>query len=192
MGLFFAATRSGLAWSEWAALHWPLKAIAAAVALVAGGAYMALTGAHVPIVRSFAMAGLFTVAVLFGRRAVSLRGWALALAVLVILSPNEVLGVSLQMSFSAVLALIAGYEALRPGLRRLRGGGGRGRHLLLYVVGLALTSALAGTASAPYAAFHFRPDAALLRSRQHARRPAYRPVGAAARPALGGADAPAS
>jgi competence protein ComEC len=80
--------------------------------LVAGGLYMELTGAHVPIVRSFAMACLFTLAVLAGRRAFSLRGWALAMAALVLLSPNEVLGVSFQLSFSAVLALIAGYDAL--------------------------------------------------------------------------------
>ncbi len=155
MGLVFGAIRLGLACVERAALHWPCKAIAAIAALFAGALYMALTGAHVPIVRSFAMACLFTAAVLAGRRAFSLRGWALAMAVLVALSPNEVLGVSFQMSFSAVLALIAGYETLRPRLRRLRGEGGWPRRLLVYVVGLAITSALAGTASAPYAAYHF-------------------------------------
>jgi competence protein ComEC len=155
MALAFGATRLVLACSEWAALHWPLKAIAAIASLAAGGLYMALTGAHVPIVRSFAMACLFTVAVLSGRRAFSLRGWALAMAVLVLAEPDAVLGVSFQMSFSAVLALIAGYDALRPWLRRLRGQGGPWRSLLTYVVGLAITSALAGSASAPYAAYHF-------------------------------------
>jgi competence protein ComEC len=62
--------------------------------------------------------------------------------------------VSFQMSFSAVLALIAGYEALRPWLRRLHGKSWH-RRLLSHVAALALTSALAGSASAPYGAYHF-------------------------------------
>ncbi len=155
MGLVFGAVRLGLAAWEYAALHWPAKTIAAVASLVAGGCYMELTGAHVPIVRSFAMACLFTVAVLAGRRAFSLRGWALAMAALVLLSPNAVLGVSFQMSFSAVLALIAGYDALRPFLRRLHGDRGFAHRLLGYVLALAITSALAGTASAPFGAYHF-------------------------------------
>ena len=64
------------------------------------------------------------------------------------------MGVSFQMSFSAVLALIAGYEALRPVLMRLHGDG-VARRTLAHVVALALTSLLAGTASAPFAAYHF-------------------------------------
>jgi competence protein ComEC len=58
------------------------------------------------------------------------------------------------MSFSAVLALIAGYEALRPWLRRLHGESWH-RRFASHIVALALTSALAGSASAPYGAYHF-------------------------------------
>ena len=113
------------------------------------------TGMHVPIVRSFAMACLYTVAVLAGRRAISLRGLALAAMVLMLLEPQQVPGVSLQMSFSAVLALISGYEVLRPALRTLHGSGGWQRRFASHLAALALTSALAGTASAPFAAYHF-------------------------------------
>ncbi len=154
MGLLFGVTRLALACSERIALRLPVKAASAVVALLSGGCYMLLTGAHIPIVRSFAMACLVTLGVLAGRRVASLRGLAIAMAAVVAIAPNEVLGVSFQMSFSAVLALIAGYAALRPLLRRLRGEGWRGsvgRH----VIALALTSALAGTASAPFGAYHF-------------------------------------
>ena len=154
MGLIMGATRLGLAMSEHAALHWPTKAIAAAAALAAGGAYLLLTGAHLPIMRSFAMACLVTLGLVLGRRALSLRGLALAAAVLMLLAPNEVVGVSFGMSFSAVLALIAGYEALRPLLARLHGTGWN-RRVASHVVALALTSLLAGTASAPFGAYHF-------------------------------------
>ena len=155
MGLIFGLARMLLAAWERAALYWPTKGIAALAALAAGGGYMLLTGAHVPIIRSFAMACLVTLGVLVGRRALSLRGLALAMAVLLLIAPEQAMGVSFQMSFSAVLALIVGYDALRPALRRLHGHGSWQRRLLGHVVVLALTSALAGTASAPFAAYHF-------------------------------------
>jgi competence protein ComEC len=154
MGFALLLARSGLALSERASLFWPTKKLAALAALAAGGGYMVLTGMHVPIMRSFAMACLFTLAILADRLAVSLRGLAVAATVLMLLAPWEVPDVSFQMSFSAVLALIAGYEALRPWLRRLHGTS-PGRRFASHLVALALTSALAGTASAPYGAYHF-------------------------------------
>jgi len=154
MGWTMLLARTGFAASEHASLFWPTKRLAAVAALAAGGGYMVLTGMHVPIVRSFAMACLVTVAVLAGRQAVSLRGLGLAATVLILLAPQEVPGVSFQMSFSAVLALISGYEALRPWLRVL-GGTAWYRRLGVHVACLALTSALAGTFSMPYGAYHF-------------------------------------
>jgi competence protein ComEC len=155
MGLIMGLVRTSLAASERAALFWPIKEIAAVCALVAGGCYMLLTGMHVPIMRSFAMACLFTLGVLLGRRAISVRGLALAATALMLFQPAQVPGVSFQMSFSAVLALIAGYEALRPHLHSLYGRGGAGRRFLVHATGLALTSLLAGVASAPFGAYHF-------------------------------------
>ncbi len=155
MGLIFGATRGALVCFERPALHWPVKQIAAVAALAAGGFYMVLTNMHVPIVRSFLMAALFTIAVLLGRAAISLRALGLAAVALVLLEPQEVPGVSFQMSFAAVLALIAGYEALRPHLHALHGDGGAARRFGLHVTGLALTSLIAGTASAPFGAYHF-------------------------------------
>jgi competence protein ComEC len=154
MGFVLAVTQLLFRCSEHASLFWPTKKLSALCALAGGGAYMVLTGMHVPIVRSFAMAGLFTVAILADRRPVSIRGLALAGMILMLLSPQDVPDVSFQMSFSAVLALIAGYEALRPWLRRLHGKS-LWRRFASHCVALALTSALAGSASAPYGAYHF-------------------------------------
>ncbi len=154
MGWILLVTRQALALSERASLRWPTKKIAACAALAAGGCYMVLTGMHVPIRRSFVMACLVTAAILGGRNPVSVRGLALAAAVLVLLAPFEVPNVSFQMSFSAVLALIAGYEALRPWLRQLHGRGWR-RRFAAHLGALALSRALAGAASAPYCAYHF-------------------------------------
>ncbi len=155
VGLVFATLRMGLAAIEWAALRLPIKAVAAIIALAAGGFYTLLTGAEVPAVRSFTAACLVTLAILVGRRAFSMRSWALALVAVVLVAPHEVMRVSLQMSFAATLALIAGFEALRPWLTSLAGQGSQVRRAGAWVVALALTSALAGTATAPFGAYHF-------------------------------------
>jgi competence protein ComEC len=154
MGFALAISRFGFTLSERASLFWPTKKLSAICALTIGGAYMVLTGMHVPIIRSFAMACLLTIAILADRRPVSVRGLALAATALMVISPQDVPNVSFQMSFSAVLALIAGYEALRPWLRRLHGISWH-RRFASHLVALALTSALAGSASAPYGAYHF-------------------------------------
>lgn len=155
MGLVFASVRFLLAAVEWMALHWPVKAIAAVAALGAGAFYTLLTGAQVPMLRSLAGAALVTLAILAGRRALSLRSWALALAVVTAAAPHEVGRVSFQMSFAATLALVAGFEALRPWLVRIAAEGGWGRKATAWVAALVATSALAGTASAPFGAYHF-------------------------------------
>lgn len=153
MGLFMFTTRLGLAAWPYAALRWNTRAIAAATALLAGAAYLLLTGASVPMIRSFATACLVTLGILVGRRALSFRGLALGAGALVLIAPNQVVGASFQMSFAAVLALIAGYEVLRPALAALHGPGWR--RLGGHAAALVLTSLLAGTASAPYGAYHF-------------------------------------
>ncbi len=154
MGLVMGAVRNGLVCWPYAALRWPVRQIAAIAALGAGGFYLLLTGGHLPIVRSFCMASLATVGILMGRRAISMRGLAAAAAVVLAVWPDEITGVSFQMSFAAVAALIAGYEVLRPLFARASNGGA-GRRLLLHTTALALTSVLAGVASAPFAAYHF-------------------------------------
>jgi competence protein ComEC len=150
MGAVFFALRLLLALSPRTALFLPCKSIAGAGALVAGFLYLLLTGAHVPIERSFAMATLATLALLAGRRPLSWRGLALAATGILLVAPQELLGVSFQMSFAAVAALVAGYEALRPWLSRLHR-----RPLVAQVAALCLTSLLAGAASAPFGAAHF-------------------------------------
>lgn len=154
MGLFLTLVRAGLASWEWAALRLPCRQIAAMAALAAGGAYMLLTGLHLPGLRALAMAAVAMLGLAIGRRAVSLRALGFAALALLLSSPALILEVGYQMSFAAVLALLAGYEALRPLIRGLHKPGWRPR-LALHLVQLVFTSLVAGAASLPYAAFHF-------------------------------------
>jgi len=155
MGLSFALIRGGIALVPPLALRIPGKATAALGALAVGGLYMLLTGAQVPMQRSFAMAAFATLALLTGRRAITLRAWALAAAIVLVLAPDALLGPSFQMSFAAVLALIAGWDALRPHLPRAGEGDPWARRLLIAGFGVIATSLLAGAATAPFALHHF-------------------------------------
>ncbi|NVN06437.1 ComEC/Rec2 family competence protein [Asaia spathodeae] len=143
MGAVFFMTRQALVLWPWLGLRLPCREIAALTALASGLIYVALTGFHLPALRSLGMAGLATLALLTGRRVLSMRSLALVALVLLMACPVLVLDLSFQMSFAAVMALIAGYEALRPHfVRRAEQGkkNGLGHHLAL----LSLTSVLAG------------------------------------------------
>jgi competence protein ComEC len=156
MGLFFAASRFLLTRHEATALRLPAKAVAAIIALAAGAAYAILTGAHLPILRSLAMASLVTLAILAKRLAISLRGLALAAIIILLATPEAILGVSFQMSFSAVLALIAGHAAMRGWFYRLQKNQTHMRSVMSHVSALFITSLLAGGASMPFAVFQFQ------------------------------------
>jgi competence protein ComEC len=79
--------------------------------------------------------------------------WA-AVAIL-LLAPEALVGPSFQMSFAAVVALIAAYEASRDWRNRRRSEMGWPLRGLRYAGGLAFTSLVAGAATTPYAVFHF-------------------------------------
>jgi len=155
MGLGFGILRFGVALVPALALRCDSKRLAAPGALLLGGAYMLLTGAQVPMQRSFAMAALVTFGILIGRRALSLRALALAAAAVMLVQPASLLGPSFQMSFAAVLVLIAGAEATGPLLARWRQGGEWWRRPALMLLGMVLTSLLAGLATLPYGLHHF-------------------------------------
>ncbi len=156
MGLVFFCTRWLLTRNVRLALHLPSKSIAAALSLLGGAAYAALTGAHLPILRALAMASLVTLGVFAGRRAFSLRGLALAALALLLASPEVILSTSFQMSFSAVAALIAGYAVLQSDAHRRAAPRNRLHAMARHVLGLAYTSLLAGGASMPFAAYQFQ------------------------------------
>ncbi|MGX9965008.1 ComEC/Rec2 family competence protein [Roseomonas sp. F4] len=155
MGLVFTVLRFSLALIPFLALRLPVKALAALGALAAGAFYMLLTGAQVPMQRCLGMAALVTLALLAGRRSLTLRALAIAAALVMAAAPAELLGPSFQMSFAAVLALIAGHDALRPWLARFRAKPRWWRRPLLFGLGLVLTSVLAGAATAPIGLHYF-------------------------------------
>ncbi len=113
-GLFFFGLRALLALIPPLALHYPIKKWSAVAAILAAGFYALLAGATVPTQRSFVM-----IADRLHRRAgrslalLLPRMIAWAAIVVLLLQPEALTGASFQMSFFAVLGLIAVFEALR-------------------------------------------------------------------------------
>lgn len=89
------------------ALRVRLPIVAAAGGALAGVGYTLLTGAEVPTVRSCVAALLVLGALALGREALSLRMVAVAAGFVLLLWPESAVGPSFQMSFAAVLAIIA-------------------------------------------------------------------------------------
>ena len=153
-GVVFAAIRLLLALTG-AALHVDAKKIAAVGGIVAAFLYMLLTGTQVPMQRAVAMAALFALAVLLDRRGVGMRALAIAAIVVLAVQPEAALGPSFQMSFAAVLGLIAAYERGKPWLDRVRAARGWPWRLAAGLALLCFTSLVAAAATAPFAAWHF-------------------------------------
>jgi competence protein ComEC len=152
--------RYGLALVPWIALRWPVKKIAASAALAAAFFYMLLAGAPVPAQRSFFMASLVLLAILLDRTALTMRLVAWAAVIVLLFEPESLLGASFQMSFAAVVALIAAWESSRAWRarlhERLRGTEDSALYrVLTYLGGTLFTTLVAGLATAAFSAYHF-------------------------------------
>ncbi|MEJ7935190.1 ComEC/Rec2 family competence protein [Sphingobium sp. AN558] len=96
-----------MAISRQATLGLPLMMIAAAGGALAGIGYTLLTGAEVPTVRSCVAALLVLAGLALGRDAITLRLVAAGALVVLALWPDALVGPSFQMSFAAVIAIVA-------------------------------------------------------------------------------------
>lgn len=152
---FFMALRLIFAMIPAIVLNYPVKKWAAGAAIVASFAYLLLSGASVPTQRAFVMITVALVAILFDRSALNMRSVAFAALIILVLTPEAWMDPSFQMSFAAVIALIAAYEWWNE--RKIEDVGPKGvvRRAWVMIVGAAATSLVAGLATAPIAAFHF-------------------------------------
>lgn len=128
----------------------PAKKVAALFALMAGAVYLALSGWNVATERAFIMVSAMFVAVLLDRRALSMRAVALAATIILFLRPEVLTEPGFQMSFAATTSLVFAFSAIR-GVAWFA----RMPKPLRIVAAVALSSVVAGLATAPVAAAHF-------------------------------------
>lgn len=154
-GFIFFAVRGGLALIPRLALRLPIKEIAAIVTLVALFCYLMISGAAIPTERAFVMNGVVFAAIFLRRLRLSMRICAFAAMVVLALDPPSLVGVSFQMSFGAVVALIAVYETWGAQLARLLRRGPIVQRALGYAGAVGLTTVVATLGTEPFAIYHF-------------------------------------
>ncbi|MEP6067073.1 MAG: ComEC/Rec2 family competence protein [Paracoccaceae bacterium] len=148
-GFIFGLLRIVFALIPFVALRWPVRKLAAGGALIAATFYLSLSGGSVSTERAFVMAAVALVAIILDRRALSLRSVAIAALIVLTLRPEALLSPGFQMSFAATAALVAVFQHLRGvdlsfGLPMVAG-----------TLGVLISSAVAGLATAPIGAAHF-------------------------------------
>ncbi|MBX7481204.1 ComEC/Rec2 family competence protein [Qipengyuania qiaonensis] len=151
----YLVTLKLLALWPWLTLRVRLPLVAAVAAAMAGIGYTLLTGAEVPTVRSCIGALLVLIALALGREPLSMRMVAIAAGAVLALWPESLVGPSFQMSFAAVMAIVAlhNVSAIRDflaprqenWLRRVAR-----RTAVLFLTGLVIELALM-----PIVLFHF-------------------------------------
>jgi competence protein ComEC len=154
-GFVFFVVRGGLALLPPLALRWPIKKIAAAVTLVVLLCYLLISGAAIPTERAFVMNGLVFAAIMLDRLRLSMRVCAVAAAAVLLVEPSSLVGASFQMSFGAVVALIAVYETWGSRLWSLLFGGGLAGRAFGYCGAVALTTVVATLGTLPFSIYHF-------------------------------------
>lgn len=144
-----------LALSETLALRFNLVLVAAGLAAAAGIGYTLLTGAQVPTVRSCIAALLVLAGLALGREALSLRLVAAGAAVVLLISPQSLVGPSFQMSFASVATIIAVHDLAPVRAFFARREEGFARRGLRHLASLILTGLAVEVALMPFALYHF-------------------------------------
>jgi competence protein ComEC len=116
----FVGLRRVLAAIPTLALRYPIKKWAAFGAILLAIFYDLATGSAVSTDRAMFMTLILLGAVLLDRQALSMRNLAFAALAVILIEPEALLGASFQLSFAAVAALVAIYEARLAAMARER------------------------------------------------------------------------
>lgn len=126
-----------------------------------GSVYLVISGMSVATIRAYVMMLLVFMAIILGRQALTLRNVALAAFVVLLVSPYAILQAGFQMSFAAVIALVAFYETYGRTKwsplygKRLGFWAHRRRQMRLYFLALIFTSLIAGAVTGYIGVYHF-------------------------------------
>jgi len=160
-GFIFFVMRFGLSLVPALANHVNTKKLAAVTSILASFAYLLIAGFPVSATRAFIMIGLILLAILTDRAAQPLRSVAIAALFILITKPEAIMEPSMQMSFSAVIALLAVYDfASKYFIRIQKLEEPLWQKLLkniviIYPLSIALTTIVAGGATSIFAMYNF-------------------------------------
>jgi len=135
-----------------------VKRLAAVGGMAAALVYYGISGGNVAALRSTLMILLVFGAVLFGRRALTMRNVAVAGIIVIATDPASVFRPSFQLSFAAVVALIGAYEMFRSPRAT---SASLLSHAWSYGKGVVITSLVAGVATVLFSIYHFQQTSPL-------------------------------
>ena len=156
--IFFFSSRFLLNCYQPLALRVDCKKIAAIISLLGTLAYLLISGMEVAAIRSFIMSSVIIIAIIIYRMSSPMRAVAFAASIILLISPENIIHPSFQMSFSAVIALIACFEIFAK-LRFDFAEFNYFQKILFYFLSLCFASLVAGFATAPFALYHFSQSA---------------------------------
>lgn len=146
-GLFFVVFRNLFAISETLTLKYNTKKISAFLTILPTTFYLLITGMQISAQRAYIMVILVLVAIMIERKYRGLIAIAFAAAVILIIEPEAILKPGFQMSFSAVLALVASYQINANKLFKIK--------IMKYFVSIMISSVIASLATVPYTIYNF-------------------------------------
>lgn len=149
-GLVFLVFRRGLALIPCLAENYPIKKWAAVGVVIATFAYLWISGFGIPGQRAFIMVVIVMAGILLDRNPLSMRLVAIAAMVILLIRPESLLSASFQLSFAAVVGLIAAYESGWEALRQWSSEEGYLRRLAAYGTGVIATTLIATLVTTPY------------------------------------------
>lgn len=151
-GMMFLIFRRGLGFSTNIALRWPLKKIAAVLAILCSYFYLKISGEGIPTLRAFIMFSLIMGGIIWDRDPISLRSVAWAALVVLALKPESMYSPSFQMSFAAVTGLIGTYEYFKERSWNMyaKKDATWYKKIAVYIAGSALSSLIASMATLPF------------------------------------------
>ncbi|WP_265030630.1 ComEC/Rec2 family competence protein [Wolbachia endosymbiont (group B) of Athalia cordata] len=144
-GLFFIVFRNLFAISETLTLKYNTKKISAFFTILPTTFYLLITGMQISAQRAYIMVILVLVAIMIERKYRGLIAIAFAASVILIVEPEAILKPGFQMSFSAVLALVASYQINANKFLKI----------IKYFVSIMISSIIASLATVPYTIYNF-------------------------------------
>jgi competence protein ComEC len=153
-GLVFLLFRRSFNFFPSISLSYPIKKWAAFLVIIFTYFYLVLCDFSLPAWRAFLMTAIIMVGIIFDRSAISLRNIALAAIFILIFLPESLLNISFQLSFAAVVSLVAVYEALKEKRESLQKKERKSK-LLIYILGVCCTTVVATLATSPLIAYTF-------------------------------------
>ena len=122
--------------------------ITAILTILLTGCYLGLSGFSPSATRAYIMSSTGLIGLMFGRTVISMRNVSLVAFLILLINSGALFSVSFQLSFSAVVALVAFYERFGKMLKRVYTNNFICK-ILIYILSALITTVIATIATTP-------------------------------------------